>query len=346
MKSAHWITKALLLAAAAALLTACEKPDDTFRVLWKSGRIPGTLLTQFGERPGVKLAVETYTSDDDLLEKLSAKGAAYDLIETNDRMVRELAENGRLRPLDRPEIPNLANIDPAFSRLSFDPGGKYSAPYMAAIAGIVYNAETVTLPIIGFADVFHPQHAGRIAAGGDPLEIAAAALLTSGLPGSEMSTGSISQITPLLADWLAKTGDAPFSDPAAALLKGEADIGIVRSDDAARLFAANPGFQWVLPAEGFRLIVNALVIPKTARHTDTAQALINFLLTPENGRAISEEFPGYNPNVAARELLDEAQRNNPASYPTGLDVTQAVMFPALGDNAKKIRELILSLKAP
>lgn len=346
MKPARWITKALLLTAAAALLTACEKPDDTFRVLWKSGRLPGTLLKQFGERPDIKLAVETYTSDGDLLEKLSAKDAAYDLIEADDRMVRELAEGGRLRPLDRAKIPNLANIDPAFSRLTFDPGGKYSAPYMAAIAGIVYNAEAVALPVVGFADVFHPEYTGRIAAGGDPLEIAVAALLTSGLPVSKMSADDISQISPLLADWLAKTGDAPFADPAAALLKGEADIGIVRSDDAARLFAANPGFQWVLPAEGFRLIVNALVIPKTARHTDTAEALINFLLAPENGRAISEEFPGYNPNAAARELLSEAQRDNPASYPTGLDVTRAAMLPALGGDAQKIRERITSLKAP
>lgn len=340
------IIAALLLAALAILTTSCEKPDDTFRVLWKAGRTPGALLTQFGERPGIKLAVETYASDADLIEKLSAKGAAYDLLETDDRIARELAENGLLRKLDKSKIPNLANLDPAFSRPPFDADGKYSVPYMTEIIGITYNAETVALPIIGFSSAFHPQYAGRIAGGDDPLELAAAAMLASGLPLDGLKDGDISKITPLLANWLSKMSTPLFSDPAAALLQGKADIGIIRSGDAARLFATDPKFQWVLPAEGLRLTASVLSVPKTVRHPDTAHELINFLLTPENGLKISEEQPGYNPNAAARALLTEAQRENPASYPTGFNPTQAALFPALGDNAKKIRNKILSLKSP
>lgn len=330
------------------LLVGCQKPDDgTFRVLWRAGQVPGTLLSQFGKRPDVKLVVEIYTSDEDLLEKLAAKDAAYDLVEVNDRLAQELMDAGSLRPLHRGTIPNLANIDPFFLRVPFAPGEKYAAPYMAGFMGIVYNAEIVTLPIVSFNDVFHPLHKGGIATGPDPLEITASALLFAGLPLQELNNDkALAQITPLLNNWLSKVGAFPSTDPADALLRGDAYIGIVRSDDAARLFSANPKFQWVLPVEGFRLFVNALVIPKIARHTATAEAAINFLLSPESGLLISKEFPGTNPNLAARKLLSEAQLNNPASYPSDFNVAQATTFPALGDNAQKIRAYVMSLKAP
>lgn len=337
--------KLLTIALAFVLLTGCEKPDDgIFRVLSRPGEASAALLAEFGKRPDVKLALETYASDEELLQKLSAQDAAYDLLEVDDRMARELAENGYLRPLNLMAIPNLANVDPAFTRPPFDVGEKYAAPYMAGFIGIVYNAEAVTLPIVSFKDVFHPQHAGRIVVNPDDRDITAAALFSQGLPLQALNDDkALSQITPLLANWLPKINPHAPRDPADALLQGEAVIGIVPSDDAAKLFSANPKFQWVLPAEGFRLFVNALVIPKTARHLETAEAAINFFLTPENGVALSKESPGYNPNLAARKLLSESELNNPASYPTGIHIANTTTFPVLGDQSVKIRALIVSL---
>ncbi len=340
-------TMILLAAAVATMLTAgCEKPDDTFRVLWRAGRVPEQIIARFGAQTGTKLAVETYSSDEELLAKLSAKGAAYDLIQAEDHIVEALAKDGQLRRLDHAEIPNLKNIAPEFLKLPFDPGAKYSVPFLAGFDGIVYNAETVTIPVVGFADVFHQQHAGRILVSDDAREIASCALLAAGLPVNDMSDDNLAKVTPLLADWLQKVGVYNSTDPKNVLVNGQADIGIVRSDEAARLFAANPKYQWVLPAEGFRMFVSALAIPKTARHRDTAEALMNFLLRPDTGKSISDEFPGYNPNTEARKLLTEAQLDNPASYPTGLDVTKAEMFSDISDRETQVRQLVTSLKLP
>ncbi len=337
----------LLLAATALMMPAgCEKPDDTFRLLWRHGQVPRQLIAKFGEQSGAKLAVETYASDEELLAKLAAKGAAYDVIQAEDHVVQALAKHGQLRQLEHSEIPNLKNIAPEFLALPYDPGAKYSVPFLAGFDGIVYNAETVTIPVVGFADVFHEQHAGRIVLGNDAREIVGCAFLAAGLPVNETSDENLAKVTPLLADWLPKVKVYDAIDPKTALVNGDADIGIVRSDEAARLFAANPRYQWVLPAEGVRMRVSALAIPKTARHRDTAEALMNFLLRPDIGKAISDEFPGYNPNAGARKLLNEAQLDNPASYPTGLDVSKTVIFSDIGDRAAKVKELVKSLQVP
>jgi spermidine/putrescine transport system substrate-binding protein len=92
------------------------------------------------------------------------------------------------------------------------------------------------------------------------------------------------------------------------------------------------------------MFVDNLAIPKTARNKELAEKFINFILRPDISRMVSADFPYYNPNVAARELLTEAERNNPASYPPGFDVTKAQLFSDIGEQASKVDELITTIK--
>jgi spermidine/putrescine-binding protein len=63
------------------------------------------------------------------------------------------------------------------------------------------------------------------------------------------------------------------------------------------------------------LWVDSMAIPKSARNKRLAHAFINFLLDPEIS-ARNAEYVGYpTPNLAARDLLDEATLDNRAIYP-------------------------------
>ena len=68
-----------------------------------------------------------FESNEVMLAQIQAGGAAYDLIVPSDYMVSIMAEEGLLIPLDKAAIPNLANLDPKFTGLPFDPDGDYSA---------------------------------------------------------------------------------------------------------------------------------------------------------------------------------------------------------------------------
>lgn len=330
--------------AGAAVLSGCGKKDDTLRIFAWEGYIPQQIIEKFTEETGIKVAVENYASRGEMMEKLRDGRGHYDLVQPSDQAVGALVKDNMLLPLNPANIPNLKNIAPEFREMPFDPGNKYSVPWMAGFVGIVYNAETVTGPVVGYRDVFTPEHAGRIVLVDDPREIVAWGLAAAGLPINDVTDENIVRITPMLADWLAKVGIYDSVSPKNALSGGDADIGILWSGEAALLFRENPKFQWVLPAEGFHMFVDNIAIPKTARHREYAEKFINFILRPDIGRMISQRFPYYNPNAGARKLLTPEELNNPASYPPGLDIRKAGIFSDIGDQESKMNEVVSPLK--
>jgi spermidine/putrescine transport system substrate-binding protein len=330
--------------AGALLLAGCGKKDDMLNLFCWTEYIPQTVIDKFTEETGIKVAVENYSSNEEMLAKLLAGGGDYDLIQPSEYTVEAMVKEDLLQPLDHAKIPNLENLAPEFRNMPFDPGNKYSVPWMAGFVGIVYNAETVTTPIVGYNDVFTPAHAGRIVILDDPREIVSWGLATAGIPINDVTDENLAKITPMLRDWISKVKVFDSDSPKTSLSNGDTDIGVVWSGEGAILFNENPKFQWVLPAEGFHMFVDSLAVPKNARNQDLAEQFINFILRPDISKMISAEFPYFNPNAAARALLTEAERNNPASYPPGLDVTKAQIFRDIGGQGSKIDELITSLK--
>ncbi|MBE2181729.1 MAG: spermidine/putrescine ABC transporter substrate-binding protein [Chthoniobacterales bacterium] len=333
------------LCAGALLLAGCGKKDDTLRLFVWSEYVPQAVIDKFTEETGIKVAVENYASNEEMLAKLLAGGGSYDIIQPSDYAVQGLVKDGELQELDHAKIPNLKNLAPEFRNMPFDPGNKYSVPWMAGFVGIVYNAEVVPGPVVGYRDVFTPDHAGRIVVLDDAREIVSWGLVTEGIPINDVSSANLAKIRPLLADWLSKVKVYDSDSPRTPMLSGDTDIGVVWSGEGALLFEENPKFQWVMPAEGVHMFVDNLAIPKNSKNKDKAEEFINFILRPDISKMISDDFPYYNPNAEARKLLSEDQRNNPASYPPGFDVTKAEIFSDIGEQASEVDELITTIKA-
>jgi len=330
--------------AGAMLLAGCGKKDDTLNLFAWTEYVPQAVIDKFTEETGIKVALETYSSNEEMLAKLLAGGGDYDLIQPSEYTVEAMIKEDLLTPLDHAKIPNLKNLAPEFRAMPFDPGNKYSVPWLSGFVGITYNAETVPGPVVGYGDVFTPQHAGRIVTLDDSRELVSWAMAASGLPANEVTDDNLEKIKPLLKDWMSKIKVYDSDSPKTSLSNGDVDIGVIWSGEGAILFNQNPKFQWVLPAEGFHMFIDSLAIPKTARNKDIAEQFINFILRPEISKMILDEFPYYSPNAEARKLLSEAERNNPASYPPGLDITKALLFKDVGEQGSKVDELITSLK--
>ena len=338
-------TKLLAAAVAGALLlTGCGKKDDTLNLFVWTEYVPQAVLDAFTKETGIKVAMETYSSNEEMLAKLLAGGGDYDLIQPSEYTVEAMIKEDLLQPLDHAKIPNLQNLAPEFRNLPFDPGNKYSVPWLSGFVGITYNAETVTTPVVGLNDVFTPERAGRIVVLDDSREIVSWAMAAEGMPINDVTDGNLEKIKPRLKDWMSKVKVYDSDSPKTSLSNGDVDIGVIWSGEGAILFRDNPKFQWVLPAEGFHMFIDSLAVPKTARNKDMAEEFINFILRPEIMKMVLADFPYYSPNAAARELLTEAERNNPASYPPGFDITKAQFFKDIGEQGSKVDELITSLK--
>ena len=324
---------------------ATSDSEKTLHIFCWSEYIPQEIVDAFTEETGIKVSMETYASNEEMLAKLFAGGGSYDIIQPSEYVIEGLIKEGMLTPIDHAKIPNMKNLAPEFTGMSFDPGNKFSVPYMAGTVGIVVNTELVQDDIKTYNDVFQEKFAKNIVVLDDAREIVSWGLESLGIPVNEVSDESLEKVEPVLAKWLPLVKVFDSDSPKTALLNGDVALGIVWAGEGAILLNEDQKFKWIVPAEGAHLFVDNLAIPKSAKQVENAELFINYVLRPDVSAKISEAFPYLNPNVAARELLTPAQRKNPASFPTADQLANMQTFKDVGEQATKIDELVTSLKA-
>ncbi|MFD2355013.1 extracellular solute-binding protein [Nonomuraea ferruginea] len=72
-----------------------------------------------------------------------------------------LNEQGLLEPIHAELIPNLANLYPEATQLSYDKGNKFSVPYTWGTTGICYRSDLVKQEPTSWNDILKPPGLGR-----------------------------------------------------------------------------------------------------------------------------------------------------------------------------------------
>ena len=341
--------KTIRLVLAFALLTVTAIPSygqakkkQVLNLFCWSEYVPQEVIDGFTKETGIKVNVENYASNEEMLSKLLAGGSKYDLIQPSEYTIESLIKVDKLEPLTLENIPNIKNLDPKFTKMAHDPEGKYCVTWMAGTVGIVVNTTKVKTPITGYKEVFDGTHKRRIVVLNDSREIVSWALATLGISANDMTPENLEKAKPILAGWLPQVKVYDSDSPKTALLNGDVDLGIVWSGEAAILWKKNKKFTYVLPAEGAHQFIDSLAIPKGAPNKENAEKFINYILKPEVSVLISDAFPYTNPNAAAVKLLKPAQRENPASDPPGEPKLET--FKDIGKAAKDIDKLVTDIK--
>ncbi|MEX2462258.1 MAG: spermidine/putrescine ABC transporter substrate-binding protein [Paenibacillaceae bacterium] len=296
--------------------------------------LPQSVLDKFKEKYGVKVNYTTYSSNEEMLAKLSAGAAGFDLAVSTDYMVDIMKKQNLLQEIDMSSIPNIKNIGDEFKNLSFDPGNKYTVPYMWGDAVIAVNSDKVKEPIKGYKDLWNPAFKNSIVVLDDQRAIIGAALKKNGHSMNEKDEKILEQAKQDLKQ-LAPNIKAYDSDsPKTLLINGEASIGLVWGAEASLAMKENPKILVVLPEEGMYIWQDNFVIPKGAPHKKTAEVFINFILDPEISAEISKAFPYANPNVEAKKLMDKSVLEDVAVYPPNEEVAKGEHLQDLGDVTK------------
>lgn len=306
--------------------------------------VPQTVIDAFTKATGIKVAVENYASNEEMLTKLLAGGGSYDLIQPSEYTIEALIKENLLEPIDHAAIPNLKNIAPEFQNMSFDPGNKYSIPWMAGTVGIVINTDLIKEDIKTYDDVFSAKNKGNLVVLDDAREIVSWALASQGIPINDVNDENLAKIKPILSKWLPLVKVYDSDSPKTSMLNGDVAVGVVWSGEGALLLNENKKFKWVLPA-GAHLFVDNLAIPKGAKHPKNAEAFMNFILQPEISKMISADFPYLNPNAPARALLSPEELANSASFPTKEELDKMEIFKDIGPQASKVDELVTTVKS-
>jgi len=277
------------------------------------------ILTEFQETYGVKVTMDTYASNEDLLAKLQGGATGYDVIVPSDYMVSIMINLGLLEPLDYSVIKTIANIDPENLKPYYDPDNTYSVPYMWGTSGYSYDTNVLGQDLASWKEVFEPRPEvrGKVVMLDDQREVIGAALMYLGYEINETSDDALARAKQLLLTQKPYVLAYSSQNNDDLLVAGEALIAHIWTGDALMSEQEKPTLRYVIPTEGCTVWQDNLCVPKTAPHKYTAMVFIDFLNRPDiAGRNASYIMYG-SPNKAAREqgYIDQEVLNNPGVYP-------------------------------
>lgn len=337
-------------AVAAFSLPAQAAKKETLNIFCWSEYIPQSVIDAFSKQTKIKVSVENYASNEEMMAKLQAGSAKFDLIQPSEYIVEELIKDGKLEELNLANIPNTKNLDPRFTKMPHDPEGKYSVTWMAGNVGIAVNRNKIKDPIKGYNDVFQDKNKKRIVVLDDNRELVAWALASLGLGINDITTENLEKARGVLEKWIPLVKQFDSDSPKTALLNGDVDLGIIWNGEGAKILQEvkkakkrKLDFEYILPAEGAHMFIDSLAIPKGAKNKDNAEKFINFVLEPKISVEIWEEFPYTLVNAAGMKLLTPEQLANPASFPPGDPKLETFkMIPA--EMSVAIDKLVTDLK--
>ncbi|MFZ1754194.1 MAG: spermidine/putrescine ABC transporter substrate-binding protein [Caldilineaceae bacterium] len=268
------------------------------------------IMTQFGTACGVKVTQDIYSSNEDLIAKLQAGNAGYDLVIPSDYAVQILINADLLHPLDMVNIPNVANIDPNLMGMYYDPENTYSIPYQWGTTGIAYNTTAYPDGVDSWAALFDPaqvcKQKGFASMLDDERESIGATLKYLGYSYNDTDPDHQAQARDVLLAQKPCLAGYNSDNYNQTLASEEVMIAHAWSGGTALARSENENVKFVIPKEGGTIWMDNMTIPADAPNTYTAEIFINYLLSPEIGAQLSNYTYYFTPNLAAQPLLDPA----------------------------------------
>ncbi|MFI4982546.1 MAG: spermidine/putrescine ABC transporter substrate-binding protein, partial [Nevskiales bacterium] len=131
------MSRILLLLAFLCAGPACAA-DTLYLYNWNN-YISEATLKRFEAQCRCTVRQDYYSDNEEMLAKLEAGAVGYDLLVPTGNAVESLIRRGALRPLDKAQLPHLANLKPEFRKPWYDPEERYAVPYATSVTLIGFN---------------------------------------------------------------------------------------------------------------------------------------------------------------------------------------------------------------
>lgn len=333
----------LLFAGCDALSGDDEADDaDTLYIYSWGDYLDPEVITQFEEETGIHVVLDEYDTNESMYPRVKEGATTYDLICPSDYMIQKMAENDLLQPLDYDQLPNAKKyIGKAFlaQAESYDPGNRYSIPYCWGTVGLMYNKKMVDGDVDSWSVLFDPKYRDEILMQDSARD---AFMIPLRLMGDSMNTKDPEELEKARDMLIAQKPLVQaygVDDIRDKLASGEAALGVIYSGEAINLLKANPDLGFcAAPKEGTNLWMDGWVIPKTAKHVETAHRFIDFLCRPDIAAKNFEALGYSTPNTAVEDLeaddMDEEERE--IAFPDESTYTGQETYQYLGEAVDKL----------
>jgi spermidine/putrescine transport system permease protein len=312
------------------LSLAAENRQILHLFIW-SGYLAPDSLKVFEQRYRARVRVDLYDSNEALVAKLQAGNAGYDVVVPGDYTIQILRRRSLLQPIDKEQIPNLEkNADPRFLNRSFDPGNRYSVPYIWGTTGIGYRKDLVQQTVASWGILWDPAYRNKVVMLDDMRENFGAALKLLGLSINTRSENEVRQAKQLLEQQKPLLRAYNSSNFQELLVSGDAWLVQGWNGQIVRVALENPNIGYVIPREGTTLFIDSFCIPADAPHFALAHQFINYMLEPQTAAAVMNHTGYTVANRAARPYIKQSLLNHPALFPDDATLQKCEMLEDIG----------------
>jgi len=309
-----------------------SEPKQVLNVFNWSEYLPTSVIEKFEQTYNIKVNYSTFSSNEEMLAKLMAGGGNYDVAVASDFMVEILSKQNLIQEVNKDNLPNLINIGPQFLNLPFDPGNKYSMPYMWLAGIIAYDSSKIPEGTIkGYKDLWKPELKNSITLLDDERVIIGITLKKMGYSLNETNPEVLKKAKEELAKLQVNVKSYDSDSPKTSLINGESKVIFAWGAEASLAKRENANIKYVVPEEGLFLQQDNFVIPKDAKNVKAAELFMNFIMDPEISAEISHYFPYGNPNTTAYNYIDKSILNDEAVYPPESAVKNGEYLRDIGD---------------
>ncbi|KXB93226.1 putrescine ABC transporter, periplasmic spermidine [Veillonellaceae bacterium DNF00626] len=325
---------ACLLAGVCLLAAGCgsdSTPKQELNIFSWADNFSPEVLSDFEKKYNCKINYDVFANNEELLAKIQAGGAQYDVIQPSDYMVATMTKLDLLEDMDRSKMPNVDALIPALQAPPYDPTGRHSVVYTWGVTGIAYNKKYVKETPTSWQDLWKDEYTGRVILLNDSREVLGMALKKQGHSVNAKRADEVydavrdlRMLSPKLLAYDTDTIKQKF-------IAEDAWIGTMWSGDAAFAHYDNPNISFVVPKEGAVIWADTLAIPKGAKNKALAEEFINYLYDPEVCK-VNYEYIGYNDPRADAETYHSEEYNGNEILKTARDyITKGEWILDIGD---------------
>ena len=216
-----------------------------------------------------------------------------EIIVLTDWMAGRLITLGYTAPLDDSKFPNKANLVDNLRDVSFDPGRKYSVPWLSGMTGVGYNPKKTGRELTSMNDIFDPKFKGQVTMLTEMRDTLGLIMLANGADPANCTKADAEKACARIKKARESGHIRAFTgnDYAEDLAAGNIAVAIAWSGDIQGLAADNPDLRWIAPKEGAMLYSDNMLIPKTSDRQDLAMAWINYCYDPAHSAQIVAAAP-------------------------------------------------------
>ena len=301
------------------LLTGCTQKQNKKQIVnvlnWSS-YIPNDVIKDFEKETGIKVNYGTYSSNEELLAKLSSsKEGTYDVVFPSDYMVELMIQKNMLSHMDKGRLTNYENINEVFLNQEYDRFNDYSIPFLLATSVIAYNSKEVN-EIKDYRDLINKNYKNNIVLLDDERITIGSFLQALGYDINDYDDKHLEEAYNFYLQLKDNIKAFDSDAPKTFLITKETNIGVIWNAEAILAKEENKNIEIVYPTSGYALSMDNYVITKGSKNQDNAYRFIDYLLRDDICQRIIDDYPyiSTNKNISNYKEDELKQILNNGSY--------------------------------